>query len=129
MTVDADTLKWWERQSPEARQVLADAENPNVASSLTEALTFLSEFIPHKSVVWTNGANFDQPLLAVAYAKCGVKLPWDYWNGRCHRTVLSLHPNAKSLAPVNANAHNALEDAITQAKHLTIVSQALKLKL
>jgi hypothetical protein len=128
LTIDADTLKWWEKQSPAARQVLADAEDEAKADSLADALLFLSRFISPKSTIWTNGANFDQPLLAVAYAKAEMKLPWDYWNGKCHRTLVNLHSNPKQFL-VNKMAHNALEDAKAQAVQLVSVVQALKLKL
>ena len=129
LTVDQSTLDWWKKQSPEARQVLADAEDPEKYDLLADSLEMLSQFLTPNMKVWSNGANFDQPLLDVAYSKIGQPIPWKYYNSRCHRTLLGLHPAAKSLAPKNTCAHNALEDAKTQAKHLVIVANALGLKL
>ena len=129
LTINADTLAWWEKQSPEARQVLADADNPEMADTLSTALQLLADFIPKDAIIWSNGANFDQPLLSVAYEYCCKPTPWKFWNSRCHRTILGLHPAPKSLMPKNQMAHNALEDAKTQAKHVVAVAKALGIKL
>jgi hypothetical protein len=112
MSFSQDTLDWWMKQSPEARQVLTDADSDEKADMLEDALGMLSQFITPNMKVWSNGANFDQPLLEVAYSKIGQPIPWKYYNSRCHRTVLSLHPAAKS-----------------QARHVVIVANALGLKL
>ncbi len=129
LTASADTLAWWEKQSPEARKVLTQAQNPMESISLSKALDELAAFLPKDCKVWSNGANFDQPFLAVAYERLGKKLPWDFWNGRCHRTIIALHPSEKALRPRTVLAHNALEDAKWQARHLVNIAQALELKL
>lgn len=128
LTHSEETLAWWGKQSPEARQVLTDAEDPEKYDLLPDALTMLAEFIPANSKIWSNGANFDQPLLDVAYSRCDIALPWKYYNSRCYRTILALYPYEKSIRPVVICAHNALEDAKWQAIHMTGVVQALKLK-
>ena len=117
LTTSASTLEWWSMQNAEARKVLAQSQSDE-AWELTDALMALSDFIPKNARVWSNGANFDQPLLDVAYNKVDIKLPWEYWNSRCYRTIKSLVPNAKDLAPETVVAHNALEDAKWQTIHL-----------
>ena len=124
-----DTLNWWMKQSPAARRVLADVESLELSDMLPDSLRMLADFIPSGSKVWSNGANFDQPLLDVAYDRCGIALPWKFWNSRCHRTILGLHANPKSMAPKNTLAHNALEDAKTQARQIVAVAHALGIKL
>lgn len=127
MSVSADTLDWWTKQSPEARQVLTDAEAGG--EMLDAALKALAKFIPAGAKVWSNGANFDQPLLDVAYDRVCEPLPWKYWNSRCYRTIVALHPGEKALRPATVCAHNALEDAKWQAKHMVNIAQLLTLKL
>ena len=129
LTISEDTLTWWRNQSKAAQQVLHDAESEEKYDTLQDALGMLAQFLPAGVKVWSNGANFDQPLLDVAYSKINRSIPWKYYNSRCHRTILGLHPNAKGLMPKNDCAHNALEDAKTQANHLVIVANALGLKL
>lgn len=127
MTISKDTLAWWMNQSAEARKVLTDAETGG--ETMEDALKALSKFIPVGAKIWSNGANFDQPLLDVAYNKVGQPLPWKYWNSRCYRTIVALHPSEKSIRPPTVCAHNALEDAKWQARHMVNIAQLLSLKL
>lgn len=127
LTISQDTLDWWKKQSPEARKVLSEAESGGDA--LKTALVALAKFIPAGAKIWSNGANFDQPLLDVAYNKVGVNLPWKYWNSRCYRTVLSLCKEEKQFRPPTVLAHNALEDAKWQARHMVNVAQLEELEL
>jgi hypothetical protein len=129
LTIDPATEEWWKRQSIAARQVLTDSEDEAVAISLFDALLKLANFISPNDRVWSNGANFDQPLLDVAYDRCGIKLPWAYWNSRCYRTIVALHSGEKGLRPPKTCAHNALEDAKWQAKHMTNIAERLGLAL
>ena len=129
LTVDKDTLTWWTKQSPEAQAVLDDSEDPDIADGLFDALTMFSAFVGNDAKIWSNGANFDQPLLDVAYHRCDIALPWKYWNSRCYRTVVALLPNEKAIRPPTVCAHNALEDAKWQALHLMNVANVLGLKL
>ena len=129
LSFSQDTLDWWMKQSPEARQVLTDADSEEKADTLMDALSMLSQFITPNMKVWSNGANFDQPLLDVAYNKTGIQLPWKYWDSRCYRTIKGLCKNAKDLAPPTILAHNALEDAKWQARHLVSMARSMNFKL
>lgn len=127
MEVNKETLGWWSKQSAEARKVLDEAEATDI--TLRDALRRLSRFIPEGAKIWSNGANFDQPLLDVAYTRAQLPLPWKYWNSRCYRTVLSMYPREKEVRPATVLAHNALEDAKWQAKHMVNVAMLAGLKL
>lgn len=129
MTVSQDTLDWWMKQSPEAREVLSEAADPEQSNILPDSLQMLADFIPIGAKVWSNGANFDQPLLDVAYDRCALPLPWKYYNSRCYRTLVALYPYEKSIRPPVVCAHNALEDAKWQAVHMVGVAQALRVNL
>ena len=79
-----------------------------------------------KSFMWSNGADFDLPMLAHAYASYGMTVPWEFWNSRCVRTYRSL-PGAKSVPKVEPLvAHNALHDAVAQARHMQRIQAMLK---
>jgi exodeoxyribonuclease VIII len=66
-------------------------------------------------VLWGNGAAFDNVILRNSYVRCSIEAPWQFWQDRCFRTVASSSPMKRVAEGV---AHNALDDAITQAKHL-----------
>lgn len=113
LTLDADTVLWWMKQSDAAR-----AELNKPAEYLTTALQEFHSFCePSKdAIVWGNGSDFDNVILAAAYQTVDYKLPWQFWNNRCYRTVKNLHPNVPMTR--TGTAHNALEDAKSQALHL-----------
>jgi len=114
-----DTLAWWARQSAEARAAIDICDTGN-AHPLDVALKAFGEFVrqagPGKVKVWGNGGDFDQPILAAGYEAIGEKLPWQFWNNRCYRTVKSHHPKVNLVR--SGTHHNALDDAMTQAMHL-----------
>lgn len=127
MTTSARTLAWWEKQSPEARAVLSQANEGG--EYITDALASLRKFIPSDARVWSNGANFDLPLLDVAYHRIGESVPWKYYNARCHRTIIAMCPTETQLRSATVCAHNALEDAKWQAQHLIKVCDVLGIKI
>lgn len=114
---DDGTIKWWEGQGEKARDVLI-ASASQMAAPLPMALEELNAYLRQYSCVrvWGNGADFDNPILACAYRVAGVKPGWAAYNGRCYRTVKNMAKHVKLVR--SGTHHNALDDAISQAKHL-----------
>lgn len=110
--MDADTVIWWMQQSADARSeiVVADGDAWEVLCNFTQWLK--SDDLDG---LWGNGASFDNVILAQTYRRFGQPLPWPFWLDRCYRTV-------KNFSPVKmvreGTHHNALDDAVSQAKHL-----------
>lgn len=125
------TVKWWESKSPEAREVLFHADDPALSKPLPEALhafnDYLLEVAPHRDMrLLGNGADFDNPILRVAYDAAGVPFMGQdrsFFGGRCYRTLKSLDEifgpafAARKLAR-EGTYHHALDDAKYQANHL-----------
>jgi len=120
--ISEPTLKWWLQQERAAQNVFFEPKQV-----LEDALLSLSEWLGHsKRYVWSNGADFDLPLLAHAYASFGYEPPWEFWNARCVRTYKTL-PGVDSLPkPPNKLKHNALADAVAQAQYVQSVQRFLK---
>lgn len=118
-----DTLAWWMKQSAEAALVLT--HQPKF--SLEDALRDFAAWVRDMGSVcaWSNGADFDLPMLTHAFDQCGIKQPWPVYNGRCYRTYKNL-PGARDVKVIRAGEHhNALDDAIYQAEHVCKIHQAL----
>lgn len=113
---DPDTIAWWERQNHKAKRLLKEVEK-DTTPHLKDALKRLDEFIKQETSVkvWGNGADFDNPILAVAHHKAKLKQCWGAWNGRCYRTLKNIAPGPK-LERVGTY-HHALDDAKSQALH------------
>jgi len=77
--------------------------------------------------VWGNGADFDLPILAAAYKAAGGPPPWKPYNGRCYRTLKNLAPSIKLER--QGTHHQALDDAVCQAKHLIKIVEHLGITL
>lgn len=118
------TLEWWAKQSPEAREAAFKGE-----FSLNVALTKFSMWMPplDDAVVWGNGANFDNALLAAAYRAMKMDTPWKFWNDRCYRTISAMF--LRSRVERVGTHHNALDDAKTQALRLITMAQDGKFDL
>jgi len=66
--------------------------------------------------VWGNGANFDNVILAEAYRRLDMKLPWHFTQDRCFRTIKSKYWYVDMVR--TGTHHNAAGDAMSQANHL-----------
>lgn len=116
LTIDANTVKWWMKQSEEARKQVFDSP-----MMLSEALSGFSMFCGitqqggKNNIVWGNSCAFDNVILRNAYKAVGMEAPWDFWNDRCYRTLKALYPQAPFVR--QGTHHNALDDAISQAEH------------
>jgi DNA polymerase III epsilon subunit-like protein len=119
--LDESTLIWWMGQSKEAQAVFHEPKQ-----ALMEALDSFIEWIGSKRYhVWSNGASFDLPLLSHAMKQFDWQPPWKFWDERCVRTYKNLPGVPKSDKPV---AHNAMYDAIAQAKHIQQIHRKLFMK-
>jgi hypothetical protein len=118
------TLEWWEKQSPEARAAAFKGE-----MSLNVALTKLTMWMPplDSVLVWGNGANFDNTLVAAAYRAMKMDVPWHYWNDRCYRTIANMF--LKTRVERVGTGHHALDDAKTQTLRLLKMQEEVKFTL
>lgn len=111
--VSEDTLLWWMKQTSAAQAVFFEPKQ-----TLETALEDLSDWIANdKCTVWSNGADFDLPMLAHAFTTVGIEIPWKFWNSRCVRTYKSLPVAKRTTMPdMIGTKHNAMADAYHQAQ-------------
>lgn len=119
--ISEDTLLWWFKQEAAARQVFFEPKEV-----LNDSLAQFSDWIGvGDHYMWSNGADFDLPMLAHAFTQTGVEIPWKFWNSRCFRTYKNL-PGAKAAkVPHTGLKHNALADAHSQAQSVCAIHKAL----
>lgn len=119
--VQEDTLLWWLKQEAAAQAVFHEDK-----VALPSALEDLSDWLgDDESIVWSNGADFDLPMLAHAFTQLQMEVPWKFFNSRCYRTYKNL-PGAKDIrVPPLGVKHNALSDAYQQAQTLCLIHKTL----
>lgn len=123
--VDASTIKWWLEQALPARREIIKEGKP-----IKEVLKRFGVWVRiQESCVWSNGLGFDISMLENAYQSIFGRSPWEYWNTRDVRTIVDLRSGRVDLNSFNKDrgtAHNALDDAVYQAKYVSAMWQAIK---
>lgn len=128
LKIDGDTVVWWMDQSDEARKSTFAGER----NSLMAALTAFGNFINYDRgcKIWGNGSDFDNVILANAFKACDIECPWRWSNNRCFRTLKNLVLEKEIILPERQGTHhNALDDAIYQAKYLQAITNSLKIRV
>lgn len=114
LKTDDATLDWWKEQNQEAWRRATDAAQP--AEQVLKEFRLWYKF-RGCTALWANGANFDPPMLQAVYKAFDQKLPWHYRHPRDCRTVFDLvGKQIGAYGTDNPLAHDALQDAIWQAK-------------
>jgi len=123
--ISEDTLIWWLRQDVSAQQVFHESKE-----TLQTALAEFSDWLGTSDyMIWSNGADFDIPMLAHAYTQLGMEVPWKFWNAKCFRTYKNL-PGARDIrVPALGVKHNALSDAYQQAQTAAAIHRQLFLNI
>jgi hypothetical protein len=123
-TLNPGTVMWWLGQSQAARDSIRFS-GEDIRTTLIDLGGFITEHSRSQDVrVWGNGSDFDLTLLNSAYLRSGIKTPWSPFKTRCFRTVRNMYPAVVyDTDDKGEGAHNALADAIFQAKHLFKIKQ------
>lgn len=119
--MDPSTVLWWLQQADAAR---AELTNQQGRVSIEAALTAFDNWIDATALVWGNGADFDNVILANTYRAAGGQAPWKFYHNRCYRTLKNLMPEVPFARA--GTAHNALDDAKSQAVHAIALLRKLK---
>jgi hypothetical protein len=77
---------------------------------------------------WSQGGNFDDPILTAFLEACGEKPPWKFWDGRCTRTAYAMGDVEFNRVPRLGVAHHALDDCKHQIRCVQMAYSNLKLK-
>jgi len=113
--IEYGTLRWWleDGKGPLFYELLADETRMPVSV----ALATLSNFYTSNNArhVWAQGASFDMPLVEAYYTEQGEEAPWKFWQTLDSRTMFNVEGKRVKRSGV---AHNALDDAIDQARSL-----------
>lgn len=115
------TLSWWGKQDAVVR--IEAFSGLNALDSFLQGS--LRDFLFPKPIVWGNGSTFDISILEHAYS---YNTPWRFWNVRDVRTIVELAHGVigKEQFTLKGQAHNALDDAIHQARYVSAMYIAIR---
>ncbi|HDS9845076.1 3'-5' exoribonuclease [Klebsiella quasipneumoniae] len=130
--IDPSTVIWWLKQSSEARSAIVNDDAIPLLDVLLQFREFVSDNVAggsKKAQVWGNGASFDNSILRSSYYCIAEDYPWEYWNDRDVRTMVELGQaigfDPKTTIPFEGDRHNALADAIHQARYVSAIWQRI----
>ncbi|AJA96653.1 exodeoxyribonuclease VIII [Klebsiella variicola] len=130
--IDPSTVIWWLKQSSEARSAIVNDDAIPLQDALLQFREFVSDNVAggsKKAQVWGNGASFDNSILRSSYDCIAEDYPWEYWNDRDVRTMVELGQAIsfapKTTIPFEGSRHNALADAIHQARYVSAIWQRI----
>jgi len=133
LVMNADTVLWWLKQSDSARLELTNKPGEPNPPTIAEALLKFSEFVrkmpagkKENIYVWGNSARFDCGIMSDAYKAVGLRIPWDFRNERCLRTLVAFEPQIKDQTKFEGTVHNALDDCRHQIKYCVATWRKLK---
>lgn len=119
-TKDAETVRWWNSQSEEAKSFF---ESPLPVKLEVATERFTTWFKNRDAVyIWSHGAAFDVPI----YASRVTTVPWDYRDIRDTRTLYSIAGFDCATVPFIGTKHHAAWDAIYQAKCVQAAMRKLR---
>lgn len=84
--VSQDTLSWWEKQKNK-EETFSVHGRVTLLRALNELSGFIQQHTIKRSCIWGSGANFDNVVLAEAYKRVGLEIPWSFRQDRCYRTI------------------------------------------
>lgn len=134
--IEPRTVMWWLAQDKAAQEALYTGENVDILTALDAFSVFyfgagISD--GGGANVWGNGAGFDNVILRSSYDAANTASPWGFRNDRCFRTLVGMLTPAQAALLWAKNkqgtAHNALDDAVSQAKVAVDVCEQLGISL
>lgn len=130
LRMNASTVTWWlhpkQRPAWDAWMQVAHFDPALACQGLQDWFQSIDQINPVRDpahperdrLVWGNGPDFDNRLMRQMFEVLKRDLPWDYRGDRCFRTMKSM-PLADEVRPSDTGLHhNAIDDAIYQARWL-----------
>ena len=119
--INEDTLAWWSQQD---KQIQEDAFGEGADRiDLKDAMKKLYTFGLGTTNVWSHGAIFDVVIIEDICRSFQQAVTWKFWEVRDTRTLFDLADVSVRIE----GKHNALTDAVAQAKAVQQSYQKLKI--
>lgn len=115
--IDQSTFDWWQQQSDVAK-ALGFKINAKGAQEVISRFVYWTGNKDPNSIVWGNSARFDLGMLIYHMEKFNLKIPWKYYNERCHRTAVYVLDKEWDI-PFEGVPHYGIDDCKHQIKILT----------
>lgn len=126
LLIDPDTELWWSQQSDAARLAFETPAPRPLEDVIQDFVLWMRKFPGLIVNHWANSPSFDYIILKAAFEAVGARWPFPFYKERDVRTLKNIFPPAVRH---EGEAHNALDDAVHQARQVQdIFKQILLLR-
>ena len=113
---EPNTYAWWQKQSAESRKAAFAGE-----TELRDAMSRFAKWAHtggEPQHWWSQGSDFDFPILEAAFRAVNMQAPWRYWAKRDTRTAYAIagFDSKEADKTRQGTYHNALDDSLHQIK-------------
>lgn len=128
LRIDEETIAWWKDQRVELRDEAFKGAEVSSITTLVDFTAWYSDLQKrYKTVrIWGNGANFDPVVIGNCLDAFDVKIPWQFRDVRCLRTLLKLLPKKYHIEQPEHTKHHAFWDARYEALNLKLCLEYLQ---
>ena len=139
LIIDPSTVEWWGKQDGAALELLERTMTggDNISTVLWDLADFITDnpntplcdsFERERNTfLWANSPSFDCDIIGYVFDDAGIPRPWSFYNEQDCRTLVELGRtlgiDPKKDMPFTGTPHNALDDAIHQAKYISAIYQ------
>jgi exodeoxyribonuclease VIII len=113
-TISASTVDWWLKQDAEMRQRVF---YEGYRFFPKEACMEMLQLFTNVNYFWAKG-KFDFNILENMFQQCNICPPWSFRQIFDYRTMLVMASLRYGYVETKSNTHNAMDDAVNQAKNL-----------
>lgn len=126
--VSGETMAWWATQGPAFAQLMLEmsTKGERIDALFGRLATWLARFKDTPIRHWSNAPSYDALMLETTFKALGLASPLSYKTERDYRTMMELAHGAVRPDVPATGVHNALFDAIEQAKLATAALQKLR---
>jgi hypothetical protein len=126
--VSGETMAWWATQGPAFAQLMLEmsTKGERIDALFGRLANWLARFKDTPIRHWSNAPSYDALMLETTFKALGLASPLSYKTERDYRTMMELAHGAVRPDVPAAGVHNALFDAIEQAKLATAALQKLR---
>jgi hypothetical protein len=110
-----DTIKWWMGQTDAAKKIFHEKAKP--AKDVLNLFIQWFKATNSKAFVWGNGSTFDISIMEHIFRDYGLEKPWSHNKVMDLRTFKRFQGGGEQIKKSGVE-HNALDDAISQAKYV-----------
>lgn len=114
-SVSRETMEWWDKEENKQARTAAFGGTVSAKDVWYNFADWLQTY--DNAYLWSNGADFDLPILKYHLEELVGNYPINFRNHRCYRTLKSFvkHEHVYDSV-VRGTKHNALDDAMYQAE-------------